>query len=91
MSYSKPLGIALALALLPGAAFAQGTAPQAQVPEARAKVREACAADAQKFCANIERAKGAMRSCLQAHEAQLSETCRAARSEREAARAKDKS
>jgi hypothetical protein len=91
MSHSKALGAAFALALLlPATVLAQGASPQA-VPEARAKVREACAADVQRYCANIERAKGAMRSCLQAHEAQLSEGCRAARSEREAARAKDKS
>ena len=30
-------------------------------------MRAACAADVQKFCANIERAKGAMRTCLEAH------------------------
>jgi hypothetical protein len=45
----------------------------------------------QKFCANIERAKGAMRSRLEAHDAQLSDGCKAARAERAAARAKDKS
>jgi len=54
-------------------------------------MRAACAADVQKFCANIERAKGAMRSCLEAHDAQLSDGCKAARAERAAARAKDKS
>ena len=36
-------------------------------------MRAACAADVQKFCANIERAKGAMRACLEAHETQLSD------------------
>ena len=87
--YLKICGVALALALLPATAFAQ-TAPSQSAPEAREKMRAACAADVQKFCANIERAKGAMRSCLEAHDKQLSDGCKAARAERAAARAKDK-
>ena len=90
MSHSKAFGITLALVLLPATAFAEDVGPQTR-SEARAKAREACAGDAQKFCANIERAKGAMRTCLQTHETQLSEACRAARSARDAARAKNKS
>ncbi len=89
--YIKSIGIALALALSPMAAFAQSAGPQTAVPEAREKARAACAADVQKFCANIERAKGAMRSCLETHETQLSDGCKAARAERAAARAKEKS
>ena len=89
--YLKTCGVALALALLPAAAFAQSAPNQSTAPEAREKMRAACAADVQKFCANIERAKGAMRSCLEAHDAQLSDGCKAARAERAAARAKDKS
>ena len=89
--HMKSIGIALALALLPMTAFAQSAGPQTAAPEARVKVRAACAADVQKFCANIERAKGAMRGCLEAHDAQLSAGCKAARAERAAARAKDKS
>jgi hypothetical protein len=86
--YLKTYGIALALAaVLPLAALAQSATPQASTSEGRAKLRAACAADVQKFCANIERGKGAMRSCLQAHETQLSEGCKAARAERAAARA----
>lgn len=77
--------------LLPVTAFAQNAAPQSAAPEAREKIRTACAADVQKFCANIERAKGAMRSCLGSYEMQLSDGCKAARAERAAARAKDKS
>ena len=87
----KTFRFALALALLPATAFAQNTAPQSAAPEAREKIRTACAADVQKLCANIERAKGAMRSCLESHEIQLSDGCKAARAERAAARAKDKS
>lgn len=96
MLHAKACGVALALIVMPATAFAQSAAPsvapqsQTQMPEARVKVREACAADVQKFCANIERAKGAMRGCLQAHEKDLSDSCRAARIEREAARSKDK-
>jgi hypothetical protein len=89
--YIKSIGIALALALSPMAAFAQSAGPQTAVPEAREKVRAACAADVQKFCADIERAKGAMRACLEAHDSQVSAGCKAARAERAAARAKDKS
>jgi hypothetical protein len=66
------------------------TAPAADTQEARNKVRAACAADIQKFCASIERAKGAMRSCLEAHENDLTATCKAARAERTAERAKSK-
>jgi Cysteine rich repeat len=81
---------ALALALLPATAIAQ-SAPATPSPD-REAYRAACSADVQKFCANIEKAKGAMRSCLEAHEKDLSDTCRAARAERAAARAaKDKS
>jgi len=101
----KAYGLALALVLVPAAAFAQSAAPQsaapqtaapptaapqAATPQARARMRAACAADALKFCANVERAKGAMRSCLEAHATQLSDGCKAARAERAAARAKEK-
>jgi hypothetical protein len=86
----KTVGIAAALALLPATAFAQSAAPQSAVPEARGKIRAACAADIQRFCTDIEHAKGAVRGCLETHEMQLSEGCKAARLERAAARAKDK-
>ena len=86
----KAYGFALALAFVPAAAFAQTAAPQTAAPEARERVRAACAADVQKYCANVERAKGAMRGCLEAHETQLSDGCKAARAERAAARAKEK-
>jgi len=89
--YLKTCCIAVALALLPATAFAQSAPSQSAAPEAREKMRAACAADVQKFCANIERAKGAMRACLEAHDSQVSAGCKAARAERAAARAKDKS
>lgn len=81
-----PLGT-LVLAQSPAQSPGQ---PPAATTEAREKVRSACAADIQKLCANIERAKGAMRACMSANESQLSSECKAARAERAAARAKDK-
>ena len=89
----KTCGILLALAALPITALAQSATPTPDLAkqEARAKFRAACAPDVQKFCANIERAKGAMRVCLTTHETQLSDACKAARAERAAAREKQKS
>jgi hypothetical protein len=82
---------ALVLFVLPAIALAQDAAQTSpEQKEARQKVRTACAADIQKFCANIERAKGAMRTCLDQHQASLSSDCNAARAERAAVRAKDK-
>jgi hypothetical protein len=84
------LGAAAALSTLWLPALAQEAAPGAA--EARAKVRSACAADAEKFCPGVERGKGGgMRACFEAHEAQLSAECKAARTERAAARAKERS
>jgi hypothetical protein len=93
------LAAVAALAILSLAALAQSTTPQSPTAAApsgdqqdgRGKTRTACAADIQKFCANIERAKGAMRSCLEAHENDLTASCKAARAERAAERAKTKS
>ena len=99
------LAAAAALAMLPLAALAQSTtvkapsavtaqaatAPSTDAQEGRGRMRTACADDIQKFCANIERAKGAMRSCLETHENDLSASCKAARAERAAERAKSKS
>jgi hypothetical protein len=89
--------VILLIGLLPTASLAQSTtspvaaSTPAAKSEAREKVRAACAADAAKYCSGVERAKGAMRSCLQTHEAELSDACKAARSERVAERAKEKS
>src|SRR5262249_42209404 len=85
----KPVGIALALSMLSFAAVAQTIMPQNNDAraEAREKFRAACASDVQKFCANVERAKGAVRSCLDTNESQLSDACKTARADRAAARA----
>jgi hypothetical protein len=87
---------ALLLLLLPAAALAQTAAPPAPAPDsperaaAREKMRAACGADVQKFCAGIERAKGAMRTCLDQHQNELSAACQTARAERAAVRSKEK-
>jgi len=89
--HPKISSAALLLVLLPAAALAQTAAPPAASPEraaAREKVRVACSADIQKFCANIERGKGATRACLDTHQNELSPVCRAARAERAALRTK---
>jgi hypothetical protein len=90
----RTVGFALALSMLSFTAMAQSTTPQntdAASSEARAEAREkyraACASDVQKFCANVEQAKGAVRSCLETNASQLSDTCKTARAERAAARA----
>jgi membrane fusion protein, multidrug efflux system len=57
----------------PEGAGAQATATKS---ETRAKIRAACAADVQKFCAGVERSE--IRACLQAKAAQLSPECKAA-------------
>jgi hypothetical protein len=87
--YRLTAAAALLLVALPLAAQSQETQPAAS--EGRGKVRAACQADIQKFCANIERAKGATRACLEANQKDLSADCNAARAERAAARAKEKS
>jgi hypothetical protein len=97
---TKTIGAAILLVVLPFAALAQSVPPSSTPPpdaasvqksEARAKMRAACGTDIEKFCANVERGKGAMRSCLESHQNDLSAACKAARAERAAARAKDKS
>jgi hypothetical protein len=96
----KTIGAAILFAVLPFAALAQSAPPSSapqpeagstQRSEARAKMRAACGTDVQKFCANVERAKGAIRTCLESHQNDLSAACKAARAERAAARAKDRS
>ena len=86
------LACALLLAALPVAAQTQTEQQPAAAEHSsgRGKVRAACAADIQKFCANIAHEKGAMRTCLDANQSSLSPACSTARAERAAARAKDK-
>src|SRR5262245_11603696 len=93
--HSKIRSAALLMILLPAAALAQSATPRSADPDperaaAREKMRAACAADIQKFCAGIERGKGQMRACLETHQKDLSPACQAARAERAALRAKEK-
>jgi len=92
MQYSILASVILVAALC-GPALAQEGAGAGSdgAMEARAKVRAACASDVEKFCAGVERGKGGgMRACFAAHESELSAECKAARSERAAARAKER-
>jgi hypothetical protein len=90
----KTVGFALGLSMLSFAAVAQSTTPQnpgdrpsnEARAEAREKFRAACASDVQKFCANVDHAKGAVRSCLDTNASQLSDACKGARADRAAAR-----
>jgi hypothetical protein len=42
------------------------------------RVRDACSADADKLCADVEPGQGATVRCLREHESELSERCRSA-------------
>jgi len=71
-------GVSVATPQEPGGASAPAPAAETTAKaEERANVRSACAADIQKFCANVER-RSAIRACLQASAPQLSEGCKAA-------------
>jgi Cysteine rich repeat len=43
-----------------------------------AKVREACRADVDRLCKDVKPGHGQIRECLKAHEAELSDSCKAA-------------
>ena len=90
---SSILGAIFTLGALgvPGLAQDAGGDPSESAAAARAKVRAACAVDVEKFCAGVERGTGGMRACLQAHAAELSAPCQAARAARAAIRAKARS
>jgi len=66
--------IAVAAVLFAGTAVAQTTQPGAS----KGELRGACSAEAQKFCADAPRGKGQLRSCLQEHQAELSDGCKTA-------------
>jgi Spy/CpxP family protein refolding chaperone len=71
--------IALAAALTVGSAIAyaadSAATDSAAAPAAGTK-HGACAADIQKFCANVEHGKGKMHECLTQHTADLSDGCK---------------
>jgi multidrug efflux system membrane fusion protein len=61
----------------PAGGEAQSPRPATAKSEGGGKIRTACAADLQKLCPNVERGRDAIRGCLQANAAQLSEGCKA--------------
>ena len=103
MRHSATGALLLLTLCSPGALAQNAAAPPTAAPGmpspslqvARAKMRAACAADVQKFCAGVERGNGALGKCLRAHRAELSSDCVSARaglrSLRAAEKAKDKS
>ncbi len=100
LSLSLVPSLALAQSSVPQSAAPAAPAVEAAKPaatgatgqprsEASIKFREACAADVQKFCSTVERGKdkdgrNQMRACLDSHAKDLTDTCKAARAEREA-------
>jgi Cysteine rich repeat len=66
--------ICLAAVMFAETAVAQTTQPGT----GKGALRGACSAEAQKFCANTPRGKGQLRSCLQEHQADLSDGCKTA-------------
>jgi hypothetical protein len=65
----------LALALLGAGAAAAQTEPSAQ-PQGFARMREACRADVQKLCPDVQPGHGALAQCLHSHQSDLSSDCR---------------
>lgn len=49
-----------------------------------------CAGDVQKFCATVEKGKGAIRTCLESHSAELTPACKTGMAEHAAAKAAGK-
>ena len=81
---------ALAQSTPPPPSTARATPPSPALKEARLKMRAACAADRQKFCANVAPGAGALQGCLREHRAELSIECAAARGELRTIRRKEK-
>lgn len=68
---------------LPAVVLAQGTPPTPPPGEGSgrgefAKVREACRSDVDRLCKDAKPGHGQVRECLKAHEAELSDGCKAA-------------
>jgi hypothetical protein len=71
--------IDLLIICLAAVMFAETAVAQtAQPGTGKGALRGACSAEAQKFCANTPRGKGQLRSCLQEHQADLSDDCKTA-------------
>ncbi len=65
---------AMALSLLSVSVLAQTTEPTT----GRGRLKAGCSGDVQKFCASAPRGKGQIRACLESHQTELSDSCKAA-------------
>lgn len=81
MKLSTLVAAAAVMALSAGAAMAQ----PGQGNPMMAKMREACGADMQKYCADKLTDRDARRQCMQENGAKFSDTCKAALAEMRAA------
>ncbi len=70
--------MSLVALMVTGLAFAEGKPPAGKAINAkRAEAKKGpCAADVQKFCAQVEKKKGDVRKCLKENEAKLSDACK---------------
>ena len=81
----KPF-VQIALISAVGLAIA-GTAVAQPAPQGRGMVRQACAADIQKFCPDAKPGPGGgMRECIMSHQSSLSDGCKTALAQMRAAR-----
>jgi hypothetical protein len=86
-----PFGVLAQTATQPPPTQERSGARSPALKQARAKMRAACAADLQKFCADVERGKGARRKCLRSHRTEISPECKSARQELRVTRSKKRS
>jgi len=73
--------VALGVLATPAIGYAQSGPPGPPPAQGRgdaANVHVACAADADRFCKDAKAGHGHVRGCLKAHEADLSDGCKAA-------------
>ena len=56
---------------------AECKAHQAKAKEAMKDVKEACHADAEKFCGDVKHGRGRVMKCMKEHKDELSEACKA--------------
>jgi hypothetical protein len=70
-----------AMVMVPSLGLAQGAPPSPPAEGSHGdfgKVREACRPDVERLCKDVKPGHGQIRECLKAHEAELSDGCKAA-------------